>query len=249
MPRPIDVAPTLFIEEMTWLEVRDALRSGKTTALVASGGVEMNGPYLATGKHNYILRATTEAIAKRLSDTLIAPIIPFVPEGQISPPTSHMRYPGTISVREETFEALLTDLASSLKQHGFREIYFIADSGGNVKGMKAVAERLNREWRAKPSVHYIAEYYDYPAVNKWLDSQGFHQKDEGHHDDLAITSQLMVADPNTVRMKQRMAKGLFSINGVPLSPPSKSIELGKRVVDYRAGIVAAAVAKIRTRAH
>ncbi|MBM3793056.1 MAG: hypothetical protein FJW31_03105 [Acidobacteria bacterium] len=46
MARPIDASPSLFIEELTWLEVRDALRAGKTTAIVATGGVEQNGPYL-----------------------------------------------------------------------------------------------------------------------------------------------------------------------------------------------------------
>ena len=101
MPRPIDVYNTIFIEEMTWLEVRDAIKEGKTTAIIASGGIEQNGPYLATGKHDYILRATTEAIARKLGNALVAPIIPFVPEGNIDPPTSHMLYPGTISVSQQ----------------------------------------------------------------------------------------------------------------------------------------------------
>ncbi len=130
MPRPIDVYNTVFIEEMTWLEVRDALRGGITTAIIASGGIEQNGPYLATGKHDYILRATTEAIARKLGDALVAPIIPFVPEGNIDPPTSHMLYPGTISVSQQTFLVLLIDIASSLKMHGFKNIILIGDSGG-----------------------------------------------------------------------------------------------------------------------
>ena len=102
---------------MTWMEVRDAIRSGKRTAIIATGGVEQNGPYLVTGKHNVILRATTQAIARELGNALVAPIVPFVPEGDIDPPTGHMRYPGTISVRESTFRALLTDVAMSLKGH------------------------------------------------------------------------------------------------------------------------------------
>src|SRR5262249_15150255 len=106
---PIAARDSVFIEELTWLEVRDALRAGKTTAIIATGGVEMNGPYLATGKHNYILRATTEAIARKLGDALVAPIVPFVPEGEIDPPSGHMRYPGSISVTQETFKCLLTD--------------------------------------------------------------------------------------------------------------------------------------------
>src|SRR5574341_164327 len=128
MPRPIDARDSVFIEELTWLEVRDAIRAGKTTAIIGAGGIEMNGPYLATGKHNYILRATTEAIARKLGDALVAPIVPFVPEGDIDPPTGHMRYPGSISVSQDTFKRLLTDIAASLRANGFKHIILIGDS-------------------------------------------------------------------------------------------------------------------------
>src|SRR5580692_6771586 len=116
-PRPIAALDTVFLEEMTWMEARDALRAGTDTVIVATGGVEQNGPYLAAGKHNYVLRATTEAIARKLGHTLVAPIVPFVPEGDLDPPTSHMRYPSTISVTEDTFRRLLTDICTSLRAH------------------------------------------------------------------------------------------------------------------------------------
>src|SRR4029079_10503957 len=74
-PRPIEAVDSVFIEELTWMEVRDALKAGKTTILVPTGGIEQNGPYQALGKHNYILRATTEAIARKLGNALVAPII------------------------------------------------------------------------------------------------------------------------------------------------------------------------------
>ena len=93
------------------MEVRDAMKAGKDTAIVATGGIEQNGPYLAAGKHNVVLRATTEAIARKLGDALVAPIVPFVPEGDIDPPTVHMRYPSTISVTEGTYRALLSKSA------------------------------------------------------------------------------------------------------------------------------------------
>lgn len=241
MTRPIDAHDSVFLEELTWIEVRDAIRAGKKTVLVASGGIEQNGPYLALGKHNYILRATTQAIARKLGDALVAPIIPFVPEGAIDPPTGHMKYPGTISVEEETFRRLVTDIASSLKMHGFQHVILLADSGGNVNGMKQVAEELSRKWQGSgATIHYIAEYYDYAGVTKWLESQGVHQKDEGWHDDVAISSQMMVIDPNTVRTKQRLAKGKMSINGVSLAPP-RGVKLGKKVVEYRANLTVAAI--------
>src|SRR5262245_45522676 len=147
-PRPIDAVDTVFLEDLTWMEVRDALKAGKDTVIVATGGVEQNGPYLVTGKHNVVLRGTTAAIAKKLGNTLVAPIVPFVPEGDIDPPSSHMLYPGTISVSEQTFQSLLTDICASLKAHGFKRIILIGDSGGNQDGMKAVAAALSTKWKS-----------------------------------------------------------------------------------------------------
>jgi creatinine amidohydrolase len=239
-PRPIDPVDSVFLEELTWMEVRDAMRAGKTTAIIATGGIEQNGPYLALGKHNYVLRATTEAIARKLGNALVAPVVPFVPEGDIDPPTGHMLYPGSISVRQETFKALLADIAASFKTHGFRRILLLADSGGNVQGMKEVAAELGAKWRGNPAIHYIAEYYDYPGVTKYLESLGVKQTNEGIHDDFGISSIIMTVDPRAVRMKQRMAKNKLTINGVSLAPP-KSVEIGRKVVEYRANVTVAAI--------
>jgi creatinine amidohydrolase len=244
MPRPIDAYDSVFIEELTWLEVRDAIKGGKDTVIVATGGIEMNGPYLATGKHNYVLRATTEAIARKLGNALVAPIIAFVPEGNIDPPSSHMRYTGTISLQEDTYKRLLTDIAASLRVHGFKHIVFIGDSGGNQEGMKQVAAELSSKWSGGGArIHFIPEYYDYPGLQKWLATQGFPQVDEGHHDDFGISSIMMTVDPNTVRMRQRMAKGKFSINGVNMAPAEKTIAIGKKGVEYRAAATVAAIKK------
>jgi creatinine amidohydrolase len=244
MPRPIDAYDSVFIEELTWLEVRDAIKAGKDTVIVATGGMEMNGPYLATGKHNYVLRATTEAIARKLGNALVAPIIAFVPEGNIDPPSSHMRYPGTISLQQDTYKRLLTDVAASLRANGFKHIVFIGDSGGNQEGMKEVAAELSSKWTGGGArIHFIPEYYDYPGLQKWLATQGFPQVDEGHHDDFGISSIMMTVDPNTVRMRQRMAKGKFSINGVNMAPAEKTIAIGKKGVEYRAAATVAAIKK------
>ncbi len=138
VPRPIPAIDSVFIEELTWMEVRDAIEAGNTTAIVATGGIEPNGPYVATGKHNYVLQATTEVIARKLANALVAPIVAFVPEA------GWMGYHGTISLREETFQSLLTDICRSLKQHSFKDvILLIGDSGDNQKGMKEVAKMLN----------------------------------------------------------------------------------------------------------
>ena len=46
-----------------------------------TGGIEQNGPYLVANKHGVVLQAMTESIARALGNTLVAPIVDFVPEG------------------------------------------------------------------------------------------------------------------------------------------------------------------------
>ena len=234
-PRPIAAVDTLFLEEMTWMEIRDSMAAGKDTVIVATGGIEQNGPYLAANKHNVVLRGTTEAIAKKLGNALIAPIIGFVPEGDINPASLHMKYPSTVGVREETYRMLLTDVCECYKTHGFKQIILIGDSGGNQDGMKEVAAQLSEKWKADgPKIHFIPQYYNYDVVAKWLETQGIKQESEGLHDDFAITALMMAVDPNSVRAKQRIAAGKFSINGVNLAPMEKTIEWGKKIAEFRA---------------
>lgn len=234
MPRPIAALDTVFLEEMTWMEVRDALRAGKTTVLVPTGGVEQNGPYLATGKHNYIVRAISEVIARRLGNALVAPIVPFVPEGNIEPPSGHMNYSGTLSLTEDTYERLLTDLCASLRVHGFRDIVLLGDSGGNQQGMQAVARRLTARWTGgKTRIHFLAAFYDYTEVERWLETHGIHPQSDGVHDDFLVTAQLMAVNPVTVRLQQRLAVGEFRVGGMALSP-AETAEWGKKIIAFRA---------------
>jgi creatinine amidohydrolase len=240
-PRPIAALDTVFLEEMTWMEVRDAVREGKTTVLVPTGGIEQNGPFLATGKHNYIIRATTEAIARRLGNALVAPIVPFVPEGDIDPPSGHMQYPGTISVTEATYERLLTDLCASLRVHGFRNIVLLGDSLGNQQGMQTVAKQLTAKWAGeKVRVHFLPQYYNYDKVAHWLGEQGIRLENENVHDDFIVTAQLLAINPTTVRMQQRLAVGPFRISGLTVSP-EEAAEWGRKIIAFRADCTVQAI--------
>jgi creatinine amidohydrolase/Fe(II)-dependent formamide hydrolase-like protein len=245
-PNPLEPSDSIWIEELTYMEVRDRIAAGSTTAIIPTGGVEENGPFLATGKHNYILEALCPAIAKDLGDALCAPIVPFVPEGNIDPPSGAMHFPGSITVRDETFHALLDDIASSLKQHGFTDIILIGDSGGNQRGMKVVAETLNARWVGSDTrAHFLVEFYQ-PG---WQVTEDYTEKElgiaemknDGHHDDIWVTAMMMVTDPESVRYRQRMAADLASINGVDISSLEDSIELGNKMVAVRAAYTADAI--------
>lgn len=235
-PRPIEAVNSVWIEDLTWMEVRDALAAGKTTAIIAAGGIEQNGPYLVTGKHNVVLRGACEGIARALGDALCAPVLKLVPEGDIEEKTGHMRYPGTISLREETFRMVLEDVGNSLKAHGFTDIILIGDSGGNQSGLEATALALNERWAGSgATAYYIPEFYDYESVERYMEEElGVVQPiDEGLHDDLYITSLMMVTDPTAVRYEQRVAADKATINGVSIAPKENTIELGKKLMEYR----------------
>jgi creatinine amidohydrolase len=233
-PNPLPASNTVWLEEMTWMDVRDAMKAGKTTVVIATGGIEPNGPWLALGKHNYVLHANCEAIARKLGNALCAPIIKLVPEGDIDPPNSHMRTPGTLSMREDTFRAVLEDTARSLKTHGFKQIFFIGDSGGNQEGQRAVAEKLNAEWNANPLVAHIQQYYDYPGVARYMEGQGIKDgQSDNMHDDPIISLNMFIDDPNSIRFDQRVKAGKASINGVDLSNKGKNTELAKKIVVFR----------------
>src|SRR5246127_2227012 len=127
---------TVFLEELTWTELRDQIRSGKTTIIVPIGGTEQNGPHMALGKHNLRVRYLSERIARALGNALVAPVIAYVPEGALDPPTAHMRFPGTITIPEEAFEKTLEYAARSFKLAGFHDIVFLGDHGGYQKDGK-----------------------------------------------------------------------------------------------------------------
>jgi creatinine amidohydrolase len=245
-PNPLPAASTVWLEEMTWMDVRDAMKAGKTTVIVSTGGIEPNGPWLALGKHNYVLRANCEAIARKLGNALCAPIISLVPEGDVEPKSGHMVTMGTLTMREETFEAVLTDVASSLKAHGFQNIIMIGDSGGNQSGQKNVAAKLTSQWNGSPVVAHIPEYYDYASVNKAMTQAGKikeAEKGDGLHDDPIISLNMFITDPNSIRYDQRVKAGKATINGVSLADKAKATETAKAIVEFRATTTVAAIQK------
>ena len=237
-PNPLPAPNTVWIEEMTWMDVRDALKAGNTTAIIPTGGMEPNGPWLVTGKHNYVLRTNCDAIARKLGNALCAPIIAFVPEGRIDPPSGHMRSAGTISLREETFQALLTDVAHSLKMHGFKNIIMIGDSGGNQAGQKAVADKLTAQFAGSAFVATIPGYYTAPPgtpnVLRTLGVTKEGMPDDGLHDSPGITLNMLLTDPNSVRWEARVKARKATINGVDISNLNRSREWARAIVDARA---------------
>ena len=237
---------SVFLEELTSTELESLVQGGRTTALVPIGGTEQNGPHIVVGKHNVRVKALAAKIAAELGNALIAPVIAYVPEGNVEPPSSHMRFAGTLTVPAATFESVLEYAARSLRASGFRDIVFIGDHGGYQRSEQAVADRLDREWRSSPvRVHALVDYYRITETRyrQALAARGYTDTEIGTHAGLADTSLALAVDPRLVRQGQLAASpSLNAAHGVYGDPRRASAELGAIGVD---AIVNESVAAIR----
>ena len=66
---PLPQPDTVWMEDMTWMDVRDAMKAGKKTVLIATGGIEPNGPWLALGKHQFRAEEPTATRSRASSGT------------------------------------------------------------------------------------------------------------------------------------------------------------------------------------
>lgn len=242
------------IEDLTSPELKARIAAGTTTILVPIGGTEQNGPHMVLGKHNVRARVLADAIARRLGNAVVAPVIAYVPEGNVTPPQAHMRFTGTISIPTPAFEALLEGTARSFKQHGFRDVFFLGDHGGYQKSEQRVADKLDREWARDPScrVHALLDYYQVTqtAFVDALRKKGFSPQEIGTHAGLNDTSLALAVDKSLVRADVLAAgKGLDLAHGVYGDPRRSSAELGQigvqQIVDTSVAAIQRATAAKR----
>jgi creatinine amidohydrolase/Fe(II)-dependent formamide hydrolase-like protein len=229
---PTQMPDTLFIDEMTWEETRDAMKAGKTTVIVPTGGTEKNGYHMVLGKHNYVVTHTAQLMARRLRNALVAPTIQYVPEG--NPDT---QVPGAISLPSPAYDMLLDAAARSLKVHGFTEILFIGDSGGNQAGLKSVADKLNEEWKGSDTkVFALTDYYEASRVyyRAWLEAQfGYDDQTAGSHAGITDTAQMLFIRPSGIRKDQIKPWGGPQDSGVSGDPSKATAEIGRMGIEFK----------------
>lgn len=241
------VPNTVQLEDLTWTELRDEVAAGKTTILVPIGGTEQSGPYVALGKHNVRAQYLATRIAQGLGNALVAPVIAYVPEGGYLPPTSHMRFPGTITVPDDVFEKTLESAAYSFEVHGFKNIVFLGDHGGYQDDIKRVVAHLNKAWAGTKARAFVPpEYYGESSTGyaRTLREKGYRDDEIGTHAGLADTSLLLAVAPRMVRLDAlHGAPKLGAADGVYGGDPRRSsAELGRLGID---AIVARTIEAVR----
>jgi len=234
---PRQSAPAqVFLEALTWTELRDAIAGGATTALIPIGGTEQSGPAIALGKHNTRVRLLSGRIAQALGNAIVAPVVSVVPEGSIAPPSGHMRFAGTLTVPSSVFEGQIEAMVASLEAAGFRDIVLLGDHGGYQDELHRLAERLDRNGLPQghrvfaPAAYFRAASQGYARL---LRERGYRDDEIGSHAALADTSMQLAADPAMVRQDVlRTAPHLDASVGVYGGDPRRaSAELGQLGLD------------------
>jgi len=238
--------PSVYIEELTWPEIRDALQAGRTTALIYVGSTEQSGPHMVLGKHTFRAHYLAGAIALALGNALVYPVLPFALTGDVATKTEHMRFPGSVSLTGPTFQAVVQEVARSAVAAGFREVYIMGDHGGGQAELKRAAAAVQAEVRVRGvRVAYLADIY-YRATAQMQAYCRAHGIPIGSHAGAEDTGMLMAIDSTHrwIRRDKLVASDSapFAVTGVSGDATRATPELGRIFLDYK---IQDAVAEIR----
>jgi len=238
-------AASLYIEDLTWPEIRQAIASGKTTAILYVGSTEQNGPHMATGKHNFVAHYVAGLIAAKLGNALVYPTLPFAITGDLVQRTSHMRYPGSVSLTPQVFAGVVHDVALSAIDAGFKYVAVMGDHGDGQNVLATVARQLDEAWRPKGvRVLYVPDLYfkEKQQAAAFESARGISRDVHAGTDD---TSELMAIDGahRWIRYDElTLSATQQAAVGVDGDPTKATPALGRIFIGYK---VDDAVAQIR----
>lgn len=188
-------------EKMTWVEVKEAVAAGKTTALIYTGGVEQRGPQNANGGHNLMAHATVLAIAEKLGDAIFMPVLPFTPN------EANADLPGTIGLTNDLLAAILERIAEQSIVNGFKNVIVMGDHGGGQPNVyQEVARKLNDKYSPQGIHIYYCDQV-YLAANDAIEAYiGAHGYPPDLHGGISDTAEMMYLDKDDTWVR----KGLLS---------------------------------------
>ncbi len=176
------VMAKILLEEMSWPEAERAFAEGRVV-LVPVGSTEQHGPHLPLGTDFFTARALALRLAER-TGALVTPTLPF---GYAE---YHTDFPGTLTLSNETYIRVLTELVNTLVQYGATHILFINGHGGNAFALSQVGLML----RGRGVVAGMVQWWD--ITGKLRPEWGF------GHGDFTETSLMLALTPSLVQMSE-----------------------------------------------
>jgi len=206
-------------------------------------------------KHNINIKLLGEMIARKMGKTLVAPLVTLEP-GNAGPNIQLGRAGPMLS--QATYTAVLFDMGNYLRSMGFKEIYYLGDSGGNARGMQSAADSLTKVYAESPDKVYfkhVPEYYNHTSVvQPYIQNDlkipegikiGASAGTSGLHEELGIDATMALADPQSIRFAQRVKAGQAEINGIKFESLKWLQDLGRKVAEVRVTATVNAISAYR----
>jgi creatinine amidohydrolase/Fe(II)-dependent formamide hydrolase-like protein len=229
--------PSIYIEDLTWPEVRAAIAAGETTAIIYAGSTEQNGAHMALGKHNFVAHYAAGEIAKKLGNALVYPTMPFAPTGSNELRTGHMRFPGSVSISDEMFLGVIRQVAQSALAAGFKNVFIMGDHGGGQDDLRLAAKSLDEGDKPDPNAHvyYVPDLYykEKQQMKAYLAEHGIPYDAHAGTDD---TSEVMFLDAKKWIRADKLAVSTERdepTTGVDGDPTKATPELGKMFIGFK----------------
>lgn len=161
------------LSEMTWPEVEACLRES-AGVLLPTGSTEQHGPIGLIGTD----AICAEAVALGVAEAAGAPGAIVAPTLALAPAQFNLGFPGTISLRAQTFAAVVYDVLTSLARQGFTRIYIVNGHGANLAPIRSALHDVLQDVGEGFEVR-LRSWWDYPeadALRKELygDWEGMH---------------------------------------------------------------------------
>jgi creatinine amidohydrolase/Fe(II)-dependent formamide hydrolase-like protein len=235
---PQPAVSSVYIEDLTWPEVKAAVAAGKTTAIIYAGSTEQNGPHMALGKHNFVAHYAAGEVAKKLGNALVYPTMPFAPTGSRELRTGHMRFAGSVSIDTEAFQAVMRQVAQSALAAGFKNVFLMGDHGDEQEALRAAARDLEDQYDKLDKtahVYYVPDLYikEKEQMRAYLAEHGIPYDAHAATDD---TSEVMFLDEKKWIRRDKLAPSTAkeqAATGVDGDPTKATPELGRMFIGWK----------------
>ncbi|SCX19070.1 MULTISPECIES: creatininase family protein [Mycobacteriaceae] len=243
-----DAGHELRIERMTSDEVAAAIAQGARTAILPLAAVEQHGPHLPLSMDADHADELAIRVARKLGDALVLPTV------RVGYSPHHLGFPGTLSLRASTLEAICEDYGVNLADSGFSTLVLFSGHIGNYPVMREFEARLTAKLAPLSVIVFTGSQAILDAWRAAAEPSG-RGDSVGGHADIAETSIMLALHPERVRVDRLVPgyqvttddafltrvldEGLkaFSPNGILGNPIGAAPAIGRACLDAVTGLI------------
>ena len=217
------IPPQRFYPYLTWQDIDQMANKDQVVIIQPVGAIEQHGPHLPLAVDTALGMAVIGQALEQLTPVIPAYCLPPLCYGKSN---EHWGFPGTITLSASTLMAVLTDVAHSLYQAGFRKLVLLNSHGGQPQVLDIVARDIHQ----RHPDFWIFPHFVWQVPHQVGNLLSPQEWQEGIHAGDAETSLMLAILPDQVHMERAVKEyppaqqGLLSLEGaLPFSWTTRDI--------------------------